>query len=83
MFKLSVSKWGLGVHSLGTANQRQLWHVLVGDLKGDGFPSGSAVGHANLDTGLNIEVGYLNLGGENVPVPVVFHCERSLSRLST
>lgn len=24
-----------GGHSLGTANQRQLWHVLVGDLEGD------------------------------------------------
>lgn len=69
--------------SLGTANQRELRHILVGDLDGNGFSFGTAVGHANLNAGLNIKVRYLDLGGEDIPVPVVFHGGCSLSRLST
>lgn len=60
------------VDLLGTANQRELWDVLVGDLEGNGFASAIAVGHANLDTGLDIKVRDLDLGGEDIPVPVVF-----------
>lgn len=60
-------------YSLGTPNQRELGHVLVGDFKDNGFAFGTAVGHANFYTGLNIKVRYLDLGGENPPVPVVFH----------
>lgn len=69
--------------SLGPANQRKLWHILVGDLNGDRLSFGTAVSHANLDTGLNIKIRYLDLGGEDIPVPVVLHGGCSLSRLST
>lgn len=71
------------VDSLGTANKRELWHILVGDLDGNGFAFGTAVGHANLNTSLNIKVRYLDLGGEDIPVPVVLHGGCSLGRLST
>lgn len=72
-----------GVYSLGTASQRQLGHVLVGDLKDNGFAFAAAVGHANLNASLNIKVRYLDLGGEDIPVPVIFHGGCSLGRLST
>lgn len=71
------------IHSLGTANQGELWHVLVGDLNQEGFPFGAAVGHANLNARFHIKVGYHDLRGEDIPVPVVFHGGCSLSRLST
>lgn len=71
------------VDSLGTANQRELGHILVGDLQGDGFAFGTAVGHANLHAGLNVKVRYLNLGGEDIPVPVVLHGGGGLARLRT
>lgn len=72
-----------GLYLLGTANQRELGHVLVGNLKGDGLALGWAVGHANLDSSLNINVRYLDLGGEDIPVSVVFHGGCGLSSLST
>ncbi len=68
---------------LSTTNQRELWHVLVGDLEDNGFSFDTAVAHADLNTGLNIEVRYFNLSGEHIPVPVVFHGGCSLGRLST
>lgn len=78
-----LNKRFLFVDSLGTANQRELGHVLIGDLKGNGFAFGTAVSQANLNAGLDIKVRYLDLCGKDIPVPVVLHGGCSLGRLST
>lgn len=71
------------IYSLGAANQGQLWYILVRDLNQEGFPFGLAVGHANLNARFHIKVGYNDLGGEDIHVPVVFYGGCSLSRSST
>lgn len=61
------------VYSLGTTNQRQLLHVLVGELEEDGFALRAAVCRSHFKACLKIDVRYLDLSGENIPVPVVLH----------
>lgn len=78
-----LSKYFSLFYSLGTANQRELGHVLAGDLEDNGLAFGNAVSHANLNTGLNIKVRYLDLGGEDILVPVVLHSGCGLGWLRT
>lgn len=66
---------------LGAANQRQLRDVLVGDVDGDGLSIGLC--ETNPDSSLHIIVRDLDVGGQDVPVPVVFHGGSGLSGFST
>ena len=71
------------VNLLGTTNQRQLGNVLVGDFDGDGLALGAAVSEAHPDSSLHITVRNLDIGGENVLVPVVLYCGCGLSGFRT
>lgn len=69
--------------SLGAAGQRELGHVFVGDLQSQGFSSGAAVSQADLDSSLDVDVWDVDLGGEHISVPVVFHCHCCLYGFGT
>lgn len=68
--------WGSIVSLLSAANQRQLRDVLVDEVKGDGVYSialGVAINNAQSDSGLQVKVRDLDVGGEDILPPVVLH----------
>ena len=71
------------VNLLGATNQRPLGNILVGDFDGNGLALGAAVSEAHPDSSLHIIVRNLDIGGEDVLVPVVLHCGCGLSGFGT